>query len=306
VLSVSFVSAILIQGQKNKKGMGLDMTTWAKTATFFLAGTTLMAGYGFAADVGMKSDLPAVSAINGKVQASAGWVDMNNVGSDSLFRGAASLSMPVGDRFGLQADFAALNEFNDTAVTGTLHAFTRDPNSYLFGAIGGYGEVSSTKVWYVGPEAELYLDNISLEASGGLMNVDFGASSQQKAFVLADVGFYATENLRLTVGASSIADFNAGHAGMEWLLGDMGVPVSFTVDGRIGENGFKSINAGFTFYFGGDGNKSLMHRQREDDPRNRSLDIFGAAGSAFTPPPPAATVPVDPCLAPIPPPSCLL
>jgi hypothetical protein len=270
------------------------MTTWAKTATFLLSSTIAAGMYGslsFAADIETKTDLPAVSGINGKIQGSVGWVDLNNLDSDVSFHGGASISIPVGDMFGLQADLAVVDAFNDTAVGGTLHAFTRDPNSYLLGVIGGYGNVGSTDVWYTGPEVELYLDSVSIEATGGFMNVDFGSTKKDKAFVIADIALYATDNLRLDVGVSSIAGFESGHAGLEWFLGDMGLPASFTLDGRAGEHGFASVSAGFNLYFGGDSSKSLINRHREDDPRNRSLDIFGAAGDSFKKPKAGAVPP---------------
>jgi hypothetical protein len=262
-----------------------------------LGASTIIAGFNygaaFAADVDMATGLPAVSGINGKIQASAGWQAIDGFSDDFLFRGGASLSIPVGNRFGLQADFAAADSFDDTAVGGTLHAFTRDPNAYLFGAIGGFASVGSADIWYAGPEVELYADSISLEATGGWMNVNVAGISSDKMFGIADVALYATENLRLNLGVSSIADFESGHAGLEWNLADMGAPVSFNLDGRIGENNYRAITAGFTFYFGGDNNKSLIRRHREDDPRNRSLDIFAGAGNAFVspaPPPPVVVI----------------
>ena len=269
-----------------------------KTLTLVVSSTILatLAGSSlYAADVDLPSRLPAVSGINGKIEASAGWADIDGLDDTGTFRGGASLSIPVGDLFGLQADFAAVNQFNDTAIGGTLHAFTRDPNAYLFGAIGGFGHLGSTDLYYVGPEVELYLDSVSIEATGGYMNVDFGGSSRQDVFAIGDLAFYATENFRLDIGASTIAGFKSGHAGLEYLLADTGVPVALTLDGRLGDDNFRSISAGFKFYFGGDSSKSLIHRQREDDPRNRSLDIFAAAGSAFNPP--GSSVPVDPCVA---------
>ena len=249
----------------------------------------------FAADVDMPTSLPAVSGLNGKLQGSVGWIDFNNISSDTVFRGGASLSVPVGDMFGLQADLAVVDAYSDTAVSGTLHAFTRDPNSYLLGVIGGFGNVGSTDVFYTGPEVELYLDSVSLEATAGYMNVDFGSTSKDKVFAIADVALYATDNLRLSVGGRSIAGFESANAGLEWFLGDVGLPASFTVNGSVGEHGYTEVSAGFNLYFGGDSSKSLIRRHREDDPRNRSLDIFSDAGagaingvfnSAAPPPPP--------------------
>jgi hypothetical protein len=247
--------------------------------TAFLLGGTIAAGmYGsvaFAADIETTSALPAVSGINGKVEIGGGWADIDDLSSDEVFRGAAALSFPVGDAFGIQADLSALDAFGDTAVGGALHAFTRDPNSYLLGVYGGYVDVGDANIWYVGPEAELYLDNISIEAVGGFMDISGGGNPGSEFYAIGDVGFYATENLRLTVGASSVAGFESGHAGAEWLLADTGIPASLTLDGRIGEDGFSSVMAGVSVYFGGE-DKSLIRRHREDDPRIRSLDLFSA------------------------------
>ncbi len=254
-----------------------------KRAALLLGGTIAAGMYGsvaFAADIETVSALPAVSGINGKVEIGGGWTDIDEFDDDEVFRGAAALSFPVGDSFGIQADLSALDAYGDTAVTGALHAFTRDPNSYLFGVYGGYADVGRSDIWYVGPEAELYLGNVSIEAVGGFMDIDGGGNPGSEFYVIGDLGFYATENLRLTVGASSVAGFESGHAGLEWFLADTGIPASFTVDGRLGEDGFSSVTAGFSVYFGGE-DKSLIRRHREDDPRIRSLDLFsaGALGS---------------------------
>jgi hypothetical protein len=91
------------------------------------------------------------------------------------------------------------------------------------------------------------------------------------------VGFYATDNFRLTAGASSIAGFNAGHVGAEWLLQDTGLPISLKTNAQFGEDHYYNITAGISIYFGGE-DKSLIRRHREDDPRNRVLDIFSSGG----------------------------
>ncbi len=249
-----------------------------------------MSGAAFAADIDV-TQLPAVSAPNGKIEIYGGWTGLNGFSSSSAFRGAASFSVPVGERLGLQADIAAANAFGDTLYGGTLHAFTRDPNSYLFGLAGGLGSSSSTGFGYVGPEAELYMGNVSLEAYAGFISLNNAGVTTGDLFALGDAALYATPDLRLGLGVSTVAGFKSAHAGLEWQMES--TPISFKLDGRIGDNGFAAATAGLTFYFGGT-EKSLMRRHREDDPRNRSLDIFNAGGSALTPPPKA--LPVDPCI----------
>jgi hypothetical protein len=58
-------------------------------------------------------------------------------------------------------------------------------------------------------------------------------------------------------------------------MADTGIPASFTLEGRLGEDGFSSATAGFNLYFGGE-DKSLIRRHREDDPRLRFFDMFNA------------------------------
>lgn len=237
----------------------------------------------FAADV-EAGPLPAVSGINGKIEFAAGISDADAVSSDGVFYGAGAISIPLGDTFGLQADFAVVDAFDETAVGGALHLFTRDPNQYLFGAIGGYADFGAGETLWGGAEAEIYLDQISIEAVAGVMDLDAGNVNSTELFAVADVALYATDDLRLSVGASSIAGFETAGVGMEWALGDIGLPISFTADARIGEDDFIAAKAGFTIYFGSGSEKSLKDRHRQDDPRIRSfigssgLDIFGAGG----------------------------
>ena len=259
------------------------------TVTFASA---LMASTAWSADIG-KSDLPAVSGINGKIELSAGWADIDPIDPTVVFRGGASLSIPVGDRFGLQADIAALNEFGDTYRGAALHAFTRNPETFLLGVAGGFGASNSATFEYIGPEAELYLDRVSIEAWAGYMNLDIAGVTSAQFFGFGDVAYYADDNLRLGLGASTIAGFKSAHANAEWLLADSGLPLSLTAEGSVGDAGFVTASVGLKLYFGGE-EKSLIRRHREDDPRNRTLDIFKAAGTAFTPPANGAPV-VDPC-----------
>jgi hypothetical protein len=252
------------------------MTISMKRAAFLLSGTIAAGMYGsisMAADVETPTALPAVSDINGKVEIGGGFTDIDDFSSDEVFRGGAALSFPVGDMFGIQADLTALDAFGETAVGGALHAFTRDPNSYLLGVYGGYVDAGPADVWHIGPEAELYLDNISIEAVGGYMDISNGVGSE--FYAMGKVALYATDDLRLAVGASSVAGFESANAGLEWFMGDTGLPASITVEGRLGEDGFSSVMAGLSLYFGGE-EKSLIRRHREDDPRLHFFDIFNA------------------------------
>ena len=256
------------------------MTISMKKATFLLTGTIAAGMYGgvsFAADVASPTTLPAVSGPNGKLQIGTGWADINSFSNDAEFRGGAAFSFPVGDMFGIQGDLTAVDVFKNSVVSGAVHAFTRDPNSYLLGVYGGYAGVDHGNFWYAGPEVELYLNNISIEAVAGFMDVNgSGLSNKNDFYAVGDLALYATDNLRLSVGASTVAGFDTGRVGLEWFMADtVNLPVSFTLDGRVGEDGFGSVMAGLNLYFGGE-DKSLIRRHREDDPPLQFLEVFGA------------------------------
>ena len=262
----------------------------AKTSLFYgalLSGTMMSGMYGtwaFAADVGL-TDLPAVSAVNGKVDLQGGWADGDSVSSEELLFGGAALSIPLGDAWGLQADVAALRVFDETSVGGTLHLFTRDPNSHLLGAIGGYVDTSNGHMVWGGAEGEAYMGNITLRGIAGLSDVSVsGPVGDGTDFLgIAEMAFYANDNLKLWVEGSTVTNFEAVGAGVEWLLQDqLGVPVSLKLSGGIGENGYTAATAGIAFYFGGnEEGKSLIRRHREDDPEIEAfpggpVNIFGA------------------------------
>ena len=129
-----------------------------------LLSTVASAGLAMAADVapGRK---PAVSEVNGKVEFEGGPYAIDPFGSGTEWSGGASLSVPLGDIFGLQGDVAASNTANgNTLYGGMLHFFTRDPDSYLFGATGGAFWTDQANAQLIGPELELYSGPISFQA----------------------------------------------------------------------------------------------------------------------------------------------
>lgn len=250
------------------------MTISMRRAAFLLSGTIAAGMYGsvsLAADVETNVSLPAVSGPNGKIEFDGGWSDIDDLSSDETFRGGAAFSFPVGDMFGIQADLTVTDVFGDTTVGGAGHFFTRDPNSYLLGVYGGYVDAGPANVWHIGPEAELYLGNVSIEAVGGYMDISNGGGSE--FYAVGNLALYATDNLRLSVGASSVANFESANIGLEWFMDDTGIPASLTLEGRLGEDGYSSVLAGFSVYFGGE-DKSLIRRHREDDPRLQFFNVF--------------------------------
>ena len=132
----------------------------------------MFAASAFAADIVSPPDqLAAVSEINGKLEFGGGFGGMDGFGSTNPVYGGGSITMPLGNAFGLQGDFAVDNQFGQTEIGGAAHLFTRDPNRYLLGAMGGYASFGQASGAWIGPEAELYMDRISLEAIGGYIRV---------------------------------------------------------------------------------------------------------------------------------------
>jgi hypothetical protein len=249
------------------------------------------------------TQLPAVSGLNGKWEFDPGLLD-----GGGLFHAAGSVSAPLGDRFGIQGDVVgAYSSAHGPVGGGALHVFTRDPSSYLAGITGGVVVSQNAKLGALGAEGELYLDRVSIEGWAGVAGLDFVdpvLADKVGFFGIGDVAFYPTDDFRLQLGGSDVLGDLSVHGGAEYLFHDLGAPVSLTADVRVHTNGSYAATIGLKGYFGGnDDGKTLIDRQRQDDPPNRSLDLFTAVGSqlyAKT----TATQSADPetaCLAAIPP-----
>lgn len=146
----------------------------------------------------------------------------------------------------------------------------------------------------IGVEAEAYLDRWSIEAWGGVggLNYDDPALADLTGvFLLADAAFYPTDDFRLLAGVSHLLGENGLHFGAEYLLRDqLSMPVSLTADVRVTQTGAYAVMGGIKGYFGGDDSgKSLIDRHRQDDPPNRALSLFTAAGGLLYATAPAPT-----------------
>lgn len=71
---------------------------------------------------------PAVSAPNSKIEFDAGALNLPS--PTFMARAAGTVTVPIGERFGLQADLSA-STAPGFVTTGALHLFTRDPAAYL-------------------------------------------------------------------------------------------------------------------------------------------------------------------------------
>lgn len=224
--------------------------------------------------------LPAVSGINGKVAFEGGSFDEEGFG---LITG--SLSLPLGNPFGVQIDAMAGARDGKFVGGGGGHLFWRNPAHGLLGVYGGYTHRDDIdgSVARVGVEGEYYWENWTAKALVGVEFVDSDNASVAAAlddesfFALADISYYANENLQLSVGHRYIAERNALALGIEYQLSQafFASGVSLFAEARIGEDDYQAAWGGVRFYFGED--KSLMRRHREDDPDFLGdEDLFGS------------------------------
>lgn len=225
------------------------------------------------------AQLPAVSGINGKWEFDPGLLT-----GGGLIRGAGSLSIPLGDRFGVQGDvMGTWTSTNGFIYSGALHAFTRDPERYLAGLTGGIVVSPQATLAVIGPEAELYLDRISFEGWGGFASlnyVDPAMVDKTGVFAIGDLAYYPLDDWRFVVGGSYVLGDLSVHGGTEYLFRGLGAPISAVADARFHAAGNYTFTVGIKGYFGGnDDNKSLILRHRQDDPPDRAIDLFTAAGS---------------------------
>ena len=90
-------------------------------------------------------------------------------------------------------------------------------------------------------------------------------------FDTVDLSYYFTENMKLGIGHRYLSGKNALALRGEWAapLGG-GRMASLFVEGRVGEDDFKSIWAGLRVYFGTK-DKSLIRRHREDTLSNKPI-----------------------------------
>lgn len=252
-----------------------------KTKNLFLGSTALISGLllstmSFSADLYVVGEptlptvLPAVSGINGKIAAQGGAFDDEGFG---LLTGA--ISVPLGTRFGLQADGLIGAREGDFVGGGGAHLFWRDPSYGLLGIYGSYThrEDFDGHVARLGVEGEYYYNNWTIRTVLGAESIDAGSAFVEPDdgfFAFTDVSYYINENLELSVGHRFTADRNALALGAEYQLDQslFNNGVSLFAEGRIGEDDYSAVWAGVRVYLGDD--KSLMRRHREDDP-----DLWG-------------------------------
>jgi hypothetical protein len=236
--------------------------------------------------------LPAVSAINGKFEFNAGALTLPAL--TFMARAAGAITVPLGQRFGLQAD-VSISSSPAFTTSGALHLFTRDPASYLIGGTLGFVHSPGATVFAAGPEAELYFDRWTIEAWAGasLVRPAPPVAPRLGPFILSSHNYYPSDNWRVSAGISSLDGYTAVQIGSEYLFEGLSLPLALTGEVRLGQDGALRVTTGIRGYLGPDSNKTLIDRQRQDDPADMSTALYTAAGKAtiYDTPKPAAPTP---------------
>ncbi len=266
----------------------------ASVISVSISGTVLAADFAERFEGGK----PAVSGFNGKLDLGYTYLDLG--GTTPHFNsvtGIASLSAPLGQSFGVQFD-AGIGRLSNSGGSANAagvgsHLFWRNPDAGLIGAYGHYvrlsGGGSSLSNVRIGAEAELYLDQVSLEGFAGADVTRFsGGTRTTKASLDFTAAYYFTDNFRVQAGVSHSFDKTLGKLGMEAMLPMVANNVALYADGAFG-NQITKVSTGIRIYFGESG-KSLKARHREDDPKARLFDLYAIsgltpAGGTVTPPP---------------------
>ena len=255
---------------------------------FVLAFTAVSQIYGGSSDsipsgkgIADAASEPAVSAINGKLDANYGAVNRSST------RGVAgAFSVPLGERFGAQFDALYQHGFSTNIYGVGTHFFARDPGKGLVGlAFSGLTSQKFTDV-IVGVESEYYFKKVTLGTVVGYNNYDshiattFPGLATHQNFAAARVyaAIYPLDDLMVRLEYQSRFNHNFCFAHVEWQTPVNGWAVF--ADGGIGENGYAHLLGGLRMYFGG--NKSLKDRHRQDDPSNINTTFVStsSAGSA--------------------------
>jgi len=259
------------------------LSTSALTGIFALSFGTAVSAADLgspAPDAPLAVDLPAVSGINAKISGFGGWED-HDFGPDGGLAGVdGSLSIPLGQLFGFQVDGMAASLDGNFIGGAAGHLFWREPTIGLLGLYGSWvtRDDSGVDTWRIGVEGEYYSGPISVEAIVGYEDADvpaFVLLDDENIFAYADAAYYATPDLRFSVGYRHLNELDMAAVGAEWQLPtDFIGGTSLFAEGRIGEDDYASVWAGLRVYLAAE-NKTLIRRHREDDPGSKlSSNIF--------------------------------
>ena len=151
--------------------------------------------------------MPAVSAINGKIEGAGGFYE-DEVDDGTRFQGVASLSLPLGCLFGAQIDFGAGDLDGDGFFGAGGHSSCAIRRATSWAFMGNILTSAARTFSGFGPEAELYLDNITLSAMAGFEDVDKFDTDDVVAQI--EAAYYISDDFKLYGGYRHFLSIDAG------------------------------------------------------------------------------------------------
>jgi hypothetical protein len=247
--------------------------------------------------------LPAVDGINAKIDGYGGGANHSN----GFYGTNGSLSVPLAQRWGFQADGGLVNDKQGVgAYGGAGHLFWRDPSIGLLGAYGSYSHWNGTELHAIGrrsdgmlvdvnlgqisanagriaAEGEYYLSRWTLGGVAGAEMVSInstllGFSVPNRFFDSVRAAYYPTDNFQVHIGHTYTFDTHFLTLGSEYgfALGG-GRMAALFAEGWIGEGGLNAVLGGLRVYFG-QRDKTLIDRHRQDDPQQHPLHRHFSSG----------------------------
>ncbi len=211
--------------------------------------------------------LPAVSGLNGSLS-----FDGTHLSNVDFLSATGSISIPISHSFGLQLDAGLAGNDGINGGGGGAHLFWRDPGVGLLGLYGGYLSAdsvlagASSHVWSPAVEGELYVGRLTLGGTLGADILQSGGNSATSFASSAHLAYYLTDDLVMRLGHRYAFESNTGLLQIEAQLAQLPVGgLSLYGSGVLSENGDLGATGGIKLYFGESG-KSLIRRNREDDP----------------------------------------
>jgi hypothetical protein len=235
--------------------------------------------------------LPAVDGFNGKIDGYGGGA--NHI--SSLYGANGSLAFPLAQQWGAQIDGSVGSFASSGTARGAGHVFWRDPSVGLLGAYGSYSHWNGigfatiprigTNISRGALEGEYYAGRWTFGGLAGYETVRVNApvvaglpplSIPNRFFDAVSASYYLTDNFKLSIGHMYTIGRNGLDLGAEYgfALGG-GRMASVFAQGVIGEGGNNVVRGGLRIYFG-QHDKTLIDRNRQDDPDRGGLDAFAA------------------------------
>lgn len=163
-----------------------------------------------------QADAPKISGYVEGYLAGVNWSQVRQSDTDFGYGGAARINVPFNERWNAQGDLAGdwINVKSEDATIGmysaALHGYWRDPGSFAVGAFANWqgtsfdGEMSDLYAIMAGPEAQVYIENVTLYGQAYFGQLRSKSSGDQNGTwgVRGVARYYVQPNIRLSAEAA--------------------------------------------------------------------------------------------------------